>query len=73
MGSHLPEMSASRAVSGILTVKFSLPKKTRFVTVKIKGDRVVEPNEIFYVNLSNPSANAVIDDAQGQGTIKNDD
>jgi hypothetical protein len=34
---------------------------------------VRERNETFSVNLSNPSANAYIDDAQGLGTIIDDD
>ena len=59
--------------SGTLVFPAELPKKKRFVTVKVKGDRVRELDETFFVNLSNPSGNACIDDPQGQGTIKNDD
>ncbi|HBB89084.1 MAG TPA: hypothetical protein DC047_15875 [Blastocatellia bacterium] len=40
--------------------------------VTVNGDTVVEPNETFFVNLSNVS-NATIADGQGQGTIQNDD
>lgn len=42
------------------------------VTVIVKADEVVEPTETFLVNLSSP-VNAVLADAQGVGTIFNDD
>jgi hypothetical protein len=61
------------ATSGTLVFPRDFPDRKRYVQVKVKGDKVPEPNEIFFVNLSNPSANATIDDAQGQTTIKNDD
>jgi hypothetical protein len=41
--------------------------------VTVNGDTLVEPNESFFVNISNVSANASINDGQGQGTIQNDD
>src|SRR5262249_31096940 len=52
----------------------TIPPKTILVTVdiKVKGDIINEPNETFFVNLSAPT-NATIADAQGQGTIVNDD
>ncbi len=42
------------------------------VSVTVKGDITSEPNETFFVNLSSPT-NAVLGDAQAQGTITNDD
>ena len=42
------------------------------IDVTINGDDAVELDEGFFVNLSNPS-NATITDAQGAGTILNDD
>jgi hypothetical protein len=45
-------------------------KKT--ITVRVKGDTVKEPNETFLLKLST-AINATIADAQGQGTIRNDD
>jgi predicted esterase len=45
---------------------------TKNFTVKVTGDRKVEANETFVVNLSNPTG-ATIADAQGVGTITNDD
>ena len=35
--------------------------------VTVNGDTLVEPNETFFVNISNVSANAGIVDGQGQG------
>jgi Ca2+-binding RTX toxin-like protein len=42
------------------------------VTVQVNGDVTIEPDETFFVDLSNP-VNATIADPQGAGTILNDD
>jgi hypothetical protein len=42
------------------------------VTVQVNGDTQQEPDETFFVNLSN-AVNATISKAQGTGTITNDD
>jgi len=42
------------------------------VTISVNGDTTVEPNETFYVNLSN-CVGCIITDSQGVGTITNDD
>jgi Calx-beta domain len=55
------------------TLSFPAGVSTRTVTVTVVADTVRERNETFYVNLSNPSANAYTGDAQGVGTIVNDD
>lgn len=60
-----------RPASGILT--FAPGESSKTVTVSVKGDRAKEPNETFFVKLSNPSANAVIVDDGGTGTIQNED
>jgi hypothetical protein len=57
--------------SGTLT--FPVGVSTQKITVNVVGDRVRERNETFYVNLSNPSPNAYTGDAQGVGTIVDDD
>jgi hypothetical protein len=44
---------------------------SKVFTVPIKGDTAVEANEVFLVNLSNGSVSLA--DAQGRGTILNDD
>lgn len=41
--------------------------------VIVKGDTFEEPDETFFVNLANPSANALILDGQAVGTILDDD
>jgi len=49
---------------------------TQQVSVTINGDTTVEHDETFFVNLTNlvsTSGNAIISDAQGVGTITNDD
>jgi len=58
------------AVSGTLT--FPKGKTTQTVAVPIIGDTVIEPNESFTLNLSNP-VKATLADATGVGTITNDD
>ncbi|HLN99026.1 MAG TPA: lamin tail domain-containing protein [Pyrinomonadaceae bacterium] len=45
---------------------------TYMFAVAINADLLVEPNETFFVNVTNVS-NATISDGQGQGTIQNDD
>jgi hypothetical protein len=54
------------------TVTFFPGQTSKVVTVQAKGDRKVELDEQFYVNLTNP-INATIFDAQGVGTLLNED
>jgi hypothetical protein len=54
------------------TLTFAPEDTSETVSVLVNGDVVIEPDETFFVNLSNPS-NATIADPQGQGTILNDD
>ena len=56
--------------SGTLT--FNEGETTRQITVAVVGDIAVEPDENFYVKLTN-APGATITDAQGVGTIVNDD
>lgn len=59
------------ATSG--TVNFAAAGSlTQTVTVDVHGDGVVELDETFFVNLSNPAGGG-IGDGQGLGTIMNDD
>ena len=55
------------------TLTFAPGQTTRNVTVPVVGDTNVEPDETFFVNLSNLSGGGTIGDAQGQATIINDD
>jgi CSLREA domain-containing protein len=54
------------------SVAFNTGSLYAYARVLINGDLLNETNETFLVNLSNPT-NATIADAQGVGTILNDD
>ena len=54
------------------TLAFNAGETQKTITITINGDTLVEPDETFSVNLSNPT-NALITDDKGQGTITNDD
>ncbi len=58
------------AVSGTLT--FAPGELTKTIDVPIHGDTLDEPDETFFLNLSNV-ANATLADAQAAGTIVNDE
>jgi len=57
--------------AAITNTKLSItaPDTGGTITVDTKDDTLVELEEVFYVNLTNPTANATIDDNQGQCTI----
>jgi hypothetical protein len=54
------------------TLKFAPRETTKTITVLVKGDTKRELDERFFVNLGR-ARNAVLADAQGVGTILNDD
>jgi CSLREA domain-containing protein len=56
--------------SGKLT--FNPGELTKTIEIKVTGDTQTEPNETFFLNLSN-AANATIGDNQGLATITDDD
>jgi probable HAF family extracellular repeat protein len=58
------------AASGTVTIPAG--RTTWAVYVTVRSDRKREADEVFYVNLSNADG-ATIADAQGVGTIRNDD
>ena len=58
------------ATSG--TLSFAPLQTTRTITVAVVGDLLDELDETFFINLSNAS-NATLADAQGVGTITDDD
>ena len=58
------------AMGGTLTIPVG--QTTATIIVPVLADTVVEPNETFTLNLSNPTG-ATISDSQGVGTIVNDD
>lgn len=53
-------------------VPFAAGESTKNLLIQVNGDTAVEPDETFVLNISNP-ANATLGDAQGVGTILNDD
>ncbi|MBX9860434.1 MAG: hypothetical protein K2Y20_12720 [Sphingomonas sp.] len=59
------------ATSG--TLNFGVGVNTQTVSITINGDTAPEPNETFFVNLTNATNATIIADGQGQGTITNDD
>ena len=54
------------------TLSFAPGQTQQTITVLVNGNTVVEPDETFYVKLSNPT-NATLGVTQGTGTIQNDD
>ncbi|MGI8978352.1 MAG: S8 family serine peptidase [Pirellulaceae bacterium] len=54
------------------TLLFDPGVTSRTITVNVSGDTIVESNETFFVNLAD-AVGAPIADAQGVGTIVNDD
>jgi chitinase len=64
--------AGSDYVAGSGTVTFTAGQITKTIAVVVNGDTTVEPNETFTVNLASPIG-ATILDAQGIGTITNDD
>jgi large repetitive protein len=46
---------------------------TSTITVQVAGDTLIENDETFFVNLTNPQGGTTISDSQGQGTIVNND
>ena len=59
-----------QAASG--TWPFAPGETEKTITIKVKGDRVGESNESYFVNLSS-ATNAYILDSQGVGTIQEDE
>ena len=58
------------AKSGSLS--FAAGQGVQTVSMVVRGDRVKEGNETFFVDLSGPSG-ATLFDGRGRGTIRNDD
>jgi subtilisin family serine protease len=54
------------------TLIFAPGETSKFITVRVNGDRLGEPHETFFVNLAG-ATNAVISDAQGRGTVIDDE
>ena len=63
-GDYIPTSGTLQFATGVSAATF---------TVTINGDTKVEPNEIFFVNLSGATTGTTISKSQGTGTIINDD
>ncbi len=59
-------------LAGSGTLNFAAGETTKTITVVVNGDLLDEINEAFFVNLTAPT-NATLVDAQGQGTITDND
>ncbi len=59
-------------VAASQTLTFSPGQTLKNINVTTKGDNFVEPDETFFVKLSQ-AVGATLADPQGKGTIKNDD
>ena len=55
------------------TLTFPPGSTNQTITVFVNGDTVLEPNETFFVSLSNVSTNAILSRSQAVGTILNDE
>jgi serralysin len=64
--------SVDYITTSLSTVKFAAKEAKKTVTIVVKGDSSIEPNETFSVNLLN-CVGCTISDSKGVGTIQNDD
>jgi uncharacterized repeat protein (TIGR01451 family) len=70
---HTPATEDNDYLSRNLTAQTITAGNTTYTfAVTVNGDTVVEPNEAFFVNITNVSG-ATLADGQGLGTIQNDD
>ncbi len=65
--------AGSDYTGGSTTLSFAAGQTSRTVSLPVRGDTTAEPDETFFVNLSNATGGATIADSQGIGTILNDD
>jgi predicted extracellular nuclease len=65
------DFAAGSIFSG--TLSFADGETSKNIAIDIQGDTTFEPDDTFAVNLSNATGGAGIADAQGIGTIVNDD
>jgi len=65
------DFDGGQAPSG--TVSFADGETSKEITILVQGDRIVEDLETFLVTLSAPTGGATLGNANGTGTITNDD
>ncbi|MEH2283289.1 MAG: Calx-beta domain-containing protein [Nostoc sp.] len=66
------KVSDSDYNSALGTIVFASGETSKTISIGVTGDNKVEANETFFVNLYG-AANAIFNNNQGVGTIKNDD
>jgi hypothetical protein len=76
-GNGTAKASTSKVVGDFLTksgtLTFPVGTSSKTITVSVLGDKLKEPNETFFLNLSNATPNAYFGDSQALATIQNDD
>jgi hypothetical protein len=55
------------------TLTFAPGETTKTIRIEVKGDNKEEADEMFYLDLSGLSSNALFAKNRGTGTILNDD
>ena len=71
-----PAVNAADFTGGVLptgTVSFAAGESSKVVSINVAGDTVVEANEAFWVQLSQPGAGTLLGTASAKGIIRNDD
>ncbi len=64
--------SPSDYIAALGTLTFTPGQTSQTISIAVKGDAQNEADDTFFINLSG-AANALLDDAQGLGTITSDD
>lgn len=75
-GTETTPADAGDFVGGTLptdSLTFGTNETLKEITIDVRGDTIVEPDETFTVTLSNPTNGATVTTATGTGTILNDD
>ena len=55
------------------SVSFAADEPSTTITILVRGDTTLEPDEGFLVTLSNPSSGSILGTSMATGTIQNDD
>ena len=75
-GSGASPANADDFAGGVLpsgTLSFAAGESTKTITVGVRGDTIIEPDEGFTVSLSSPTGATLGSPFQATGTIRNDD
>jgi hypothetical protein len=72
-GSQCSGTNADYVGANNFALTFNSTENSKQINITVCGDTRDEPDETFFVNLSSASGGAVIQDAQGQATLIDDD